>query len=478
MKKRQGYSLSLDERRILAVGISAAEETPYRLDWVEETPAEARRRVVLDLPNDQVHLLTTSLPAMKARALGTAVQGVVTRKQGGKPGDWIARHTLLPGAGGKGGSRDYAVVFAARALVQASFAAALEHGCRAVGMLPDFLALDEMFRRHGIGADDSGPWNLVHLGEDERFLCVGDEHGLLFSRPLPEDLSGGTERDEYLQRLATEIERSCFFAQQAERSMIIGRIVLCGRPDLADDLAVRLGERSEIEIRRWRPEELFTSAVERETWPLTLHLARAVSALHGPACELLPPGAKPNPVRKLRRQAAVAMAALVTVAVPILLVGGVLTSRVQQEFLDEAADRLGELDMRAGQAATDYLQNRALRDRQENVDRLVARQPDLAGLLAELAERTPPGVTYGALELERDAQERLRLTLRGESLGRTGDLAQELFLDFHGRLAASGRLQETREPVYLEIAGVEDSQTPQSRVAFTLEYLVRTEEAR
>lgn len=492
MKKRCGYSLSVDDGTLRVTGVAPAADTPYRIETVAgfaapgadaavdaRLLAEPRLRVVQQLPDDQVHLMTAVMPALKSRALAAAVQGVVARQQGGRPGDWIARAMPLPAAGGRTkGTADYVVVYTPLDLAREKFADAQALGCRPLGQLPDYLALDELYRRHGLGDDEAGPWNLVHLGDEGRFLCVGDEHGLLFSRPLPEDLSGGAAREEYLERLVTEIERSTFFAQQAERSMIVGRFVVCGQPDLVDDLVERLAARTEAGVRPWRAEELFTAESGLETWRYLPHLARAAAALHGPACEILPPGAKPHPLRAVRRHAAVALAGFVTVAVPMLLVGGVLTARVQSEYLRRAADRTEELYERAGLAAADYLQNRALRDRQLNMDELADGQRDLAGLLSDLAERTPADVVYDGLELARDDSLGMRMTLRGQSLGRTGETAQEVFLGFHGGLASYERLVELREPVYLEISGVEDARRPRSRVAFTLEYAVRGEVTR
>lgn len=491
MKMRHGYSLSTDGERRQVVGIVAAEETPYRIEvaagceGVAATDAELavlaepRRRVVQGLPGDEVHLMVANLPPLRGRALDTAVQGMVVRQQGGRPGDWIARSTPLPSVAGPGRTgQDHAVVFADLDLVRENFTAAVELGCRPLGLLPDYLALDELYRRHGAGEDEeTGAWNLVHLGREQRFLCVGDEHGLLFSRPLPEDLSGGAARDEFLERLVTEIERSSFFAQQAERSMIVERIVLCGQPELVDALAAHLGERTETPVTAWRAEDLFAAGPGIETWALLPDLARAVAALHGPACEILPPGAKPHPLRAARRFAGVALAAFVTVAVPMLLAGGLLTSRVQRDYLDGAEQRTDELYARAGLAASDYLQNRALWARQRNMDLLAGGQPDLAVLLADLAARTPRDVVYGGMEITREGDADLRLVLRGQSLGPTGETAQEVFLDFHGRLAAYDRLVELREPVYLEISGISDTRTPRSRVAFTLEYAVPGEVA-
>ncbi|RKZ13489.1 hypothetical protein DRQ50_10380, partial [bacterium] len=387
MKKRHGYSLNIDGKQALILKIRTVSDTSYCLEFVERTGNDhpeslerlreltrPRRRVVTNLPNDGVHLLTAKLPALASKALTSAIQGVVNRKEGGLPGDWITQHTQLPAEPGPtlsaAAGDDYCIIYADSALLAERFTLAEEVGCHPLGMLPDFLALEDLFRRHGPEGRDNGPWNLVFLGQDERFLCVGDEHGLLFSRPLPEDLSGDTDRTDYLERLATEIERSSFFAQQAERSLVVRNIMICGQPDLADELAEHLKQHVDAIVQRWRPEDIFETEVDEPLWPLTLHLGRAVAAVHGPLCELLPPGAKGSPVKLVSRQVGIALAAFVTGAVSMLLAGGLLTSHVQQDYLREADVRINRLYTLAGQASADYLQNRALQARQDNVDRL------------------------------------------------------------------------------------------------------------
>ncbi|RKZ10203.1 hypothetical protein DRQ50_14575, partial [bacterium] len=59
----------------------------------------------------------------------------------------------------------------------------------------------------------------------------------------------------------------------------------------------------------------------------------------------------------------------------------------------------------------------------------------------------------------------------------TGDQAQEVFLEFLDRLEHSEHLASAKEPVFLEISGVSESRVPTSRVAFTLEYLIREGES-
>lgn len=439
MKKRTAYCLNLQDEQTLLVKLQTAEETPYRVLGRETVPAGdplpprwqkdmavRGSRTFLQLSNEDAFLLITSLPPMK-------------RKQR-----------------------------------LAALSAASARGVRPDGMIPGFLALDTLFRRYRPDGMPDGAWNLVYLGKDMRFLCVGDEGGLLFTRPLPEDLSGGAEREEYLERLGTEIERSNFFAQQAVRSMQVQSVVVCGEPRLADALTAGIAEAGSIVAVRWRPEDLFAGEVGENAAAELMPLAAAAAACGRPKYNLLPPSARKGPGKAVRRYALVAAAAFGLAVVPILLVGGLWTTRPQQAFLESAESLEDETRFRAQEAVGAYLLHQALDDRQQKVDRLGHGQPDLARLLEDIAARTPSSITYKSLDLNKDEEDdRYRLVLRGESASRDGLQAQQAFLSFLAALADCQRLEEIKEPTHLEIAGVEEDGTPESRVIFTLEYLVR-----
>lgn len=492
MKKRDAYSLRLDADNSLAVKIRTGDKSTYHVEWVipfaEGGPAlphqlrelaRPRRRVVQHLANDHVSLMTASMPNLKSKLMKTALKGVVVKEKGGQRDDWIIDYKALPQrrrVDTARGQYSVSTVFVKQSYVEDQFARAHAVGCGPNGMLPGYLALEDLFRRHGPESETDGAWNVIFLGHKEQFLCVGDENSLLFSRPLPEDLSGGEERDEYINRLATEIDRSNFFAQQAERSMQVRRVIVCGQPDTADALVEALAERLDIEVTRWKPEGLFTAEEDKELWPYTLDLAAAAASYHGARYHLLPPGAVQGAGDRARRYATVGAVTFFAWTAPLILVCGLWTTRAQNNFLREAADLTDNLYHRAEAAASAYLLNRVFKTQQEAVDDLGGGQPDLAVLLNDIAERTPEDVIYSRLDLSRDKENRFQLVLHGESIARDGERAQRTFLEFLGAMNSCPHLQEIKEPVFLEINGLDDTKLPRSRVVFTLEYLIREDQ--
>jgi len=488
LKKQTGHSLIMAEGVSRAFRIRTGEDTPYTVEWAESWSAEQSPppaclkgltgpgcRVVQLLPNAEVSHLITALPSMKDKQMSAALLGIFQRDKGGTASDWVVAFTPLQGAEDAGQPQmrhDIAALFVRRPVRDHLYGKATELGVRPVAMMPGFLALDLLFRRHRPGEDPQGAWNLVYLGETERFICVGDEGGLLFCRPLPEDLSGGEEQEEYLERLAAEVERSNYFAQQTERSLNVQQVVVSGEPTLATALAERLGSFSGFEVDHWRAEELFAAPEGSVSWEQVISLAGAVASLERPGFDLLPDEAQNRVRRALKRHATLAAAALGAAVVPTLLVGGLWTVQVQKGFLEHAEEYLAQADSRLGEAALAYLDSRLLANRQQNVDEFTRYQPDLAGLLEEIASRTPDAVVFKELELSEDRTGRYLLTLIGESRARDGAGAQEVFLEFLAGLAECPRIEAETEQGRLEIGGVDEEGPPRSRVLFELKYVV------
>ncbi len=458
---------------------------PYRILWCEETrrgdplPPRVLRelsgqlgRVCQVLPIDDVHHLIVPLPAMAPKLRAAAIRGVVTREKGGEPRDWVTTFTELPTQQGsrRGTRQDFSTYCVRTDIVRRHLARARELGVRPTVALPPFGLLDDLYRKHREVDPGVRGWNLVHLGRTARFLCVGEPGGLLFSRPLPEDLSRGAELAEYIDRLATEVERSNFFAQQAERSLHVDQVVVCGDVELADALAARLAER-QFAVVRWRPEDLFAWPGENARPELVLALAGAVAALGGGG-NLLPSDARPDRARAARRHALGVVQASIGVAVPLLLGATLLTERVQRDALREMAARESDLLVRAQATATAYLQNRALVAREANLTRLDDADADLEGLLRDVAGLAPSAVVFQDLTLRRDPVGRYHLILSGVSHGHDGLRAHEVYLAFHAGLGAYPRLREVGEPSQLELAADDEDGAGGSRVSFTLEYVV------
>lgn len=491
MSKRISYGLYTEDGKPRLARVRRGRERPYVLEWVRDLAAGSgtgasagtgmswrRESVCQLLPNEDVGLMVTSLPPLKSRQMRTAIGGALLRDKGGRLGDWVLDHQVLPEREGRGprrGRRDVAVLFVRRELVETHFDEARGLGLTPTAQLPGFLALDLLYRRHRSGGDGDAGWNLVHLGGSERFLCVGDAGGLLFARPLPEDLSGGAEREEYVERLATEVERSNYFAQQAERSLQVQRIAVSGEPELADALAAHLGASGEYEVERWRPEDLFADATGAGGWRRILPLAAAAAGLPGVPYDLLPPDSRQGLGTSARRWSLLAASSLGIFVVPLLLLGGLWTIRVQDRQLAVVTDQVHRAQDRVDEAAQAYLVHHALSARQFQVDELSVRRPELAAVLRDIAARTPAAIRYTDLSLRREADGRHRVVLEGESVGADGVEAQEAFLRFLDDLAGCARLESCQEPTYLEILGDDEGRTPRSRAVFTLEYLVRKE---
>ncbi len=488
MKNRSGTSLTLMADRAVAVRVQAHTAELLRVVWSETVPTQQRfgPRAQRDLgghagptsvvvPGDDAAYLITPLPKLKLKQQGTALRGVLVREKGGEPGDWTIDFRTLSDreAIRRAGRQDVGMVFARTTVVNRHLDRARELGARVSHVLPGYLALDAFYRRRR-PATVTGPWNLVYLGPQLRFLCVGDPEGLLFTRTLPADLSGGAEQQEYVERLVTEIERSNFFAQQAERSLRVDRIVVCGEPELTAAVIAQLASAVEIAAEPWEPQDLFAWPEGGADLALLLPAIAAAMAMERDVPNLLPHEQRPARGRELIRFGRIAAAAAAAAAVPLVLGGSLLTGHVQQECLRTLADHESTTYERAQDATAAYLENRALLARQASLDRLTQGRVDFAGLLLDIAKRTPSSVVYQDLAITQAPDASFHLTLSGESQGRDGMQAQEVFLAFLDDLAASTRLAAIGEPSALEIAGIDaarDAGTG-SRVAFTLEYRI------
>ncbi|MBN1164262.1 MAG: hypothetical protein JXB45_06765 [Candidatus Krumholzibacteriota bacterium] len=491
MKQRVGYSMDLNAEKALVLKIrDGREKNSYTVEWIERlSPAAApsgpvlrelsrpRIRLVQTLTSAQVTLLTARLPDMKTSAMANALQGIVVREKGGSFGDWVIDFKANPEKDGKRHSEyknRVTALYTPQDLVRKLYGAAREWGWEPTGMFPGYLALEQFLRFHQPEMVNADGWSLVYLGEGDRFMCVGNRQSLLFARGLPEDLSQGREEEEYFERLMTEIERSTFFAKQTDDQMVVDRIIICGKPSLADRLAERMTGRFPERITRWKPEDLFYIRQGEESWKYTLCLVAAAVSLWGPQYNLLPPEAKGGRARKIRRYALLAAGVWGVAVVPTILGGGLWTTRVQDKYLrnTEAAHRAW-LNDRAESATTAYIHGHALRDCQGNLDRLVNSHPELDRLLMEVARRTPPGIVFEKLDIVDGSDHRFHLILRGRSMARDGARAQRNFLRLMESLGRCALLEEFKEPSRLEIAGTDDDDRAGSQAAFTLEYMIR-----
>lgn len=485
MKARAAASIGFHGGTRTALRITTGDARPYRVAWTstrdEAAAPEAREtaalagRVCFVLSADDINHMVIPLPPMAAKLRQTAIRGIVVREKGGVPNDWFVDPTALPQRDGlrQGERQDFSTIFARGEVIRQRLARALALGARPTLARPCFALLDDLFRLTRPADSPLTGWNVVYVSRRMRFVCVGEPGGLLFTRPLPDDLSGGSEVDEYVVRLATEVGRSNFFAHQAERSLTVGQIAVCGDPDLADALAGQLSVTGDTPVLRWRPEDLFSWPDDTPRPELTLLLAGAVVALERKDVGLMPPELQPHRIRDAGRYVHLVGATGLTAAVPMLLAAGLWTENVQRDCL-RAMDRLEErLTERREATAMAYYENRALNARQANLDRYGRIQVDIPRLLRDVTVRTPAAVEYTDVSLRAEPDGSYRLLLSGESHGHDGQVAQEVFLELLGHLRGCDQIELAKEPTFLELGATDDIAQGGSRVVFALEYSVQ-----
>ena len=470
-----------EEATIVSVGIG--KHRPFTVEWIDRFPrrgmaatshraqlAERGEQVVQTLPGDQVQLTFMQLPALTAAETQRAVVGNILRERGGHPGDWAFSYSPLPRrpTAGKIAGREVLVLSAAQDEVTWHLDHARRWGCEPERMLPDYQALDELYRAHG-PRSASVAWNLVYLGARRRFLCVGDESCILMNRTLPTDLSQGKDPNTYLDQIATEIERSNFFAQQTERSVRVDRVVLCGDKELAHQLKARLSNGSTREVLVWDIAVLFESTESVIATDLFIPLASAAARFLQPTVNLLPRRSRARISRKLRRHLLLGFGTIAAALAPMLLVGGQLTAGIQDTYLRRANASLSVAEERARVAEAAYNDHHSLLARETLIQEVVGDRPDLGAILLEMALITPRQITYRELVMSAAGDGDYTIELAGDSLAPTGVAAQQALLDFLAALVAHPNLRLIREPTDLRLTSLNDGETEQAQVLFSLE---------
>lgn len=484
MSVNRGLSLDIRGEAIVAVAANGIQAGPWRLEALQTVStgqrpgtaltaalAEADRRALLLIPNDRAGTAVTALPRLKSAELKRAVAGWVARETGTKPEETAVSWRTLPARSGGGGrTQDVFMVHARREELRVQAAAALPWGLKLEQALPSCLVLDEFYRQVGPDAGTLRAWNLVFVGGNTNFLCVSTAESLLLVRPLPSDLSQGERPDEYLDRLATEVERSVFFARQTEASPEIERLVVCGDPGLASGLVHRLDRDSSIPAVHWSLPDHFES--ERPLLPdLMLPAAAAALACGDLRYNLLGDTRRRVLGPRSRRRLLVAGTAAAAALLPLLLVGGLVTIRVQERYLLDARTHLDEVRERADAAATVYARERLLLSREDHIRRFTDSERDLEGVLQRLAAATPPEVVYLDLQVL-DRGDRVFLHLTGESVAPALADAQRAFMKFQAALDSNPILKSRGEPRRLEIVEKDDKGVERKKVEFGLEYEV------
>ena len=272
MSVNRGLSLEIRREAIVAVAATGSQTGPWRLDALQTVStgqrpgtaltaalAESDRRALLLMPNDRAGTAVTALPRLKSSELKRAVAGWVARETGSQArGDGRQLAGPARPQRRRRAAQDVFMVHARREAArpgrggpalgsEAGAGAAVVPGARRV--LPPGRS-----RRRDAAGLEPGLRRRQHqlpLRLDRRVAAAGAAPA---ERPLP-----GERPDEYLDRLATEVERSVFFARQTEASPEIERLVVCGDPALAGGLVQRLDRDSSIPAAHWSLPDHFES---------------------------------------------------------------------------------------------------------------------------------------------------------------------------------------------------------------------------
>jgi len=417
---------------------------------LQTTMSKATTPVTWLLADGESGMSHLNMPKLRTKALERAFAGGLARDGGGKPEDWCSTWKALSQKGGQD-QQPYILHHAAKEVVDKYVYLAGDWGVDLRRMLPGHLALDLFYRAHGPARSDHAVWNLVFVGEKQHFLCVSTRDAQLMVRNLPANLSTGDDLSEYLTQLATEIERSSFFARQTENSPEVEKIIVCGNPALAAPLVGALGESSDIPAVHWPIEEMFHWGLNEQHPDDLVALAGAVLALEKIPFNLLPNRGQLHFGRSLRRQLMVAATTCAAAVVPVLMVGGVLTARVQATYLERAEGRLEDARVRAQQAERAYDSQRLLLAREDRIRHFARTRPDFESVLLSLAAITPLEIVFKDLRVREDADGRFILQLQGESRATTGARAQGAFLKFMAALDGCGFLSRVGEPRLMQI---------------------------
>ncbi len=482
--RRHAYGLLFEGDSFLAASVDRESgEIPYRVHWLSSMPVEGitaskpwrelhkqLKQVMLALPSENATLVQADLPSLKGDEIRLGLLGLVNKLKGGSPANWQLSYER------RNDDDSGRSVYTGLALEQASLAPFVAPfdglGVRPRQALPSMLILDQLLRSQLSGEDNPSAWNLVYIGKEEQQLVIGDPWGPRLMRSLPHDLSEGSEPEEYVERLSTEIERSNFFAQQGETSTRVNRVLICGDPNIVEPLVAKLATVETLTVQWWRPERLFAVDEGVAAWDALMPLAAAAVAMDHPTLNIMPVPADQDPSRRLRRQVLGAMAVVCLALLPLLGGGGHSTLRVQGRTMESQSSQIDEARILADETARSYLLDQSLLARQTCIESKDPRRADLAGLLRDLSTRIPEKAHLTAIELKQDYEGQYWLELKGECIGESAENAQAEFLKLHDAMSESSTLTAKAEPVHLQIVGDDNGG---ALVTFTLQYALQEE---
>lgn len=471
MSKKTGFCIRRDDHALVGVSV-----VPQGSGWLvadlhrsvpdgklsrdlQTAMSKATTPVTWLLADGESGMSHLNMPKLRGKALARAFAGGLARDNGGQPDNWRTAWKALSQKSGQE-VQPYILHHASKEIVDKYVYLTGDWSVDLQRMMPGHLALDLFYRTHGPARAEHAVWNLVFVGKDQQFLCVATQDAQLMVRNLPANLSTDGELGEYLSQLATEIERSSFFARQTENSPEVEKIIVCGDPALAAPLVETLGESSDIPAVHWPIEDMFQWGLNEQNPDDLVTLAGAVLALEKVPFNLLPDRGQLYFGRSLRRQMLVAATTCAAAIVPVLLVGGVLTAKVQGTYLERAESRLSEARDRARQAEQIYDTQRVLLARENHIRHFAQNRPDFESILLRLAAITPPEVVFKDLQVREKQDGRFVFQMQAESRAASGVQAQGAFLTFLAALDACDFLTRLGEPRLMQIIpGAEDKQS-------------------
>jgi hypothetical protein len=461
--KHTGYCLHQVEQGLVSVAV-----TPEGDHWrvsdltnakVDQRPSsemqlalrKATTPVTWLLNDDEASMSHMSVPRLKGKGLLRALAGGLARDKGGTPEDRYFSFHSLDSAIKSDATMSYVLHHSPKPAVDAHLQAAKEWGVDVQRVLPATLALDLFYRQHGPEHGAHAAWNLVFVGEHRQFLSISTSDAQLVLRNLPANLSDSSDQDEYLAQLATEIDRSVFFARQTLGSPEIETVIVCGDPKVAGPLVTKLGETSDIPAIHWTMEDMFQGTNSADRSDSLLALAGAVLAANKCELNLLPGRSSFHFSRSMRRRVAVASATCAAAVVPVLLVGGLLTAKTQATYLADARARLAKVLPKAERAEEAYATQRLLLSREDKIKRFAQTRPDFESVLLRLADITPHEIVFTDLRVREQASGAFSVKIVGESRAFSGEDAQAAFLQFLSVLDSADFLTRIGEPQMMQL---------------------------
>jgi len=491
MKKKIGFSVRVDQQEQTLAAVSRSGPDSWNVDDLSTSkegtkpPQQLLQPMVKNhesvtwlMPNDLATASVITLPPLKGKELTRAVTGYIARNEQGSAENFSISWNALASSGAKTENPRQLVfaLYSEKKEINEQLGTPLALGIKPARMTTGFMVLDQFYRMTHPAGEITGALNLVFLGQHENFLVISRDDCPVLTRGLPFDLSEDGESEQYLDQLATEIDRSGFYVRQGEHSPSVAKIIVAGNPELADRLVNTLQIRSDIPAETWDISTHFQwgdRPIPSESFiPL---MAAALSVEKFPY-NLLPEIKRSFLGPKFRRRALVAAGSLAVALLPVLLLGGAVTAKVQEGYLEKANQRLDLARLEAEEAAEVYKKQRLLISQQNYIQTFLASRPDLESILLKIGSLAPAEVQFRDLRVNEDELGKTRLTITGESKAATSSQAHAAFIKFQQALEGSDFLVTYTEPIKLEINGESSGKDDNPRTVFRMKFLLITDQ--